>query len=392
MNVTIALTMFWVPVRRICHWGPLTALGIIKCVTFMTVHCSSMWWPPTDTIGGCLNSGIFLVFSLLTLYNFLNAIYEGPGYLPLHWRPEKEEAEEFLQYCNTCEGYKAPRSHHCRKCKRCVMKMDHHCPWINNCVGHLNHTHFTLFLFFAVCGCLQASVVLSCSLYRAINRVWYLYYGTGHEPIVYLSMSTLAFCVFCLGLSIGVVLAVGMLLYFQMRAILRNQTGIEDWIVEKAKHRRLGSDSVFIYPYNLGWKKNFIQVINLSCTPAGDGIEWPVCAGCDQYSLTREQQEQKAEKRVRARPYQAISDYSGSWVPITQGWRVLCHPPFTDEPRIRLHRGDNVMVTRWRRYWLFGERLLNDETAPRQRGWFPRRCVVEVDGGSGEPVPDRKRK
>lgn len=384
--------MCWGPLKRICHWGPLTALGIIKCVTFMTVHCSSMWWPPAESVGGSLNTGIFLFFSLLTLYNFLTAIYEGPGYLPKHWRPDDPSAEEFLQYCNICEGFKAPRSHHCRKCKHCVLKMDHHCPWINNCVGFQNHTHFTLFLFFAVCGCLQATLVLSCSLYRAINWMWYLYYGTGKEPLVYLSMSALAFCVFCLGLSIGVVLAVGMLLFFQIRAILRNQTGIEDWIVEKAKHRRLGTDSVFVYPYNLGWKKNFFQVINITCSPVGDGLEWPVCEGCDQFSLTREQQEQKAEKRIRARPYVATYNYSGSWIPITQGWRVVCHPPFTDEPRIRLYRGDSVVVTRWRKYWLFGERVLKDETAPRQRGWFPRRCVVEVLDGSGDSIPDRKRK
>jgi len=48
-------------------------------------------------------------------------------------------------------------------------------------------------------------------------QVWYLYYGNGTEPMVILSVYTLVFCVFCLGLSIGVVLAVGMLLYFQVR-------------------------------------------------------------------------------------------------------------------------------------------------------------------------------
>lgn len=94
--------------------------------------------------------------------------------------------------------------------------MDHHCPWINNCVGWGNHAHFTAFLAFAVAGCAQASVILSCSLYRGLNRVWYLYYGTGDEPIVYLNIYTLVLAVFALGLAVGVVLAVGMLLFFQV--------------------------------------------------------------------------------------------------------------------------------------------------------------------------------
>ncbi|XP_067008762.2 palmitoyltransferase ZDHHC6 isoform X2 [Anabrus simplex] len=371
------------PLKKICHWGPLTALGIIKSVSFMTIHCSSMWWPPAESVGGFLNTAVFISFSALTLYNFLSAIYEGPGFLPFHWKPAVLEDAEFLQFCNTCDGYKAPRSHHCRKCGRCVLKMDHHCPWINNCVGHYNHAHFTAFLFWAVCGCLQASVVLTCSLYVALNRVWYLYYGDGRQHMVHLTVSTLAFCVFCLGLAIGVVLAVGMLLFFQVRAVVRNQTGIEDWIVEKARHRREGTNSKFIFPYNLGWKENFKQVINLSCTPVGDGVVWPVVEGCDQYTLTREQKEQKSEKRYRTRTYTALENYSGSWIPVTKGWRVLCHPPFTDECRISLRKGDTILVTRWRRYWLFGEKLQAQETSSsrRERGWFPRPCVVELIEG-----------
>ena len=31
---------------------------------------------------------------------------------------EKKEDEQYLQFCNFCEGFKAPRSHHCRKCNR----------------------------------------------------------------------------------------------------------------------------------------------------------------------------------------------------------------------------------------------------------------------------------
>lgn len=50
-----------------------------------------------------------------------------------------------------------------------------------------------------------------------VLQVWYIYYGNGTEPMVVLSVYAVVFCVFCLGLSIGVVLAVGMLLYFQVR-------------------------------------------------------------------------------------------------------------------------------------------------------------------------------
>lgn len=54
----------------------------------------------------------------------------------------------------------------------------------------------------------------------SVLQVWYLYYGNGTEPMVVLSVYAVVFCVFCLGLSIGVVLAVGMLLYFQVRYIM----------------------------------------------------------------------------------------------------------------------------------------------------------------------------
>ncbi|XP_049863349.1 palmitoyltransferase ZDHHC6 [Schistocerca gregaria] len=369
--------------RRIIHWGPLTALGIVKIITFMMVHCCSMWWPPAESISGFINLAVFMLFSGLTICNFLNAIFDGPGYLPPNWQPENPDDSEYLQFCNVCHGYKAPRSHHCGKCGHCVMKMDHHCPWINNCVGHRNHGYFTAFLFFAVCGCLQASIELTCCLYRALNRVWYLYYGNGTEPIVYLGTSMLVLCVLALGLAIGVVLAVGMLLCFQLRAVFRNRTAIEDWIMEKAKHRRKGTDEIFIFPYNLGWKHNFRQVINWSLVPAGDGVFWPVADGCNQFTLTMEQKEQKAEKRSQSRTYIVRDSYCGSWVPVSKGWRILFYAPCTDEHRLPLDQGDVVLVTRWRRYWLFGEKQKGAKVVGH-RGWFPRCCVVEL----AEAIPN----
>uniref|UniRef100_A0A0A9Z6P4 Palmitoyltransferase n=2 Tax=Lygus hesperus TaxID=30085 RepID=A0A0A9Z6P4_LYGHE len=367
--------------KRVCHWGPLTALAIIKIVSYMMVHCSNMLLPPTLSLHGFLNMVVFLMFSGLTLYNFFSAMVEGPGYLPLKWAPEYAADEAYLQVCGSCKGYKAPRSHHCRKCGRCVLKMDHHCPWINNCVGHANHAHFVAFLFFAVGGCAHAAVVMSISLYRTFNWHYYMSLGYTQTNMVQFTISTLALTVFAVGLSIGVVLSVGALLYFQLRVILRNRTGIEEWILSKAICRRNEDDPPFIYPYNLGYWKNFTQVINLEFEAIGDGIHWPVREGCSQYTLTIEQKEQKAEKRMRTLPYIVETEYNGSWCPFRHGFRVLCSPPLSDEPRIPLEPSETVNVTRWRKYWLFGEKINEDpesDASTRMRGWFPRCCVMEL--------------
>lgn len=41
---------------------------------------------------------------------------------------------------------------------------------------------------------------------------------------------------FALGLAVGVALSVGILAIFQLKAVSRNQTGIESWIVAKVSH------------------------------------------------------------------------------------------------------------------------------------------------------------
>ena len=191
--------------------------GIIKWVTVATLYCSSMLWPPAQSVTGLVFSLVFSCLSSLTLYHFTSALARGPGFLPLHWSPDNEQDCDQLQFCGQCQGYKAPRSHHCRRCNRCVMKMDHHCPWINTCVGHFNHAHFIMFLGSAVAGCSMATVCLSMSLYYGLNRTWYMYYGTGHEPQVILTLWSLLGALFGMGLALGVVIAVGMLLFFQVR-------------------------------------------------------------------------------------------------------------------------------------------------------------------------------
>ncbi|XP_043211773.1 palmitoyltransferase ZDHHC6-like [Amphibalanus amphitrite] len=369
------------PFRRVCHWGPLTALGIIQSITLMTIHCFYLLWPSeSNWLPGRIQFWIFCGLSCATLYAFLNALLVGPGFVPKEWRPEDKSAESLLQFCSFCQGYKAPRAHHCRKCNRCVMKMDHHCPWINTCVGHRNHGYFAYFLLFAVLGSLQGGMTMSLAVYRVFTA---LYYRVSLlAPPITMNVYALMGCLFCIGLSIGVVLAVGMLFVYQALSILRNRTGVEDWILEKAVHRRRvafqrrwtelmdradqGEDiseeeaslrpEFFFNPYDLGRMRNWSLVMSPLGAPLGDGIVWPVRAGCHQYTLTVEQLEQKAEKRSRMREYLIIEDYSGSWVPISKGLRICCHPPCTDEARIPLRRGDSVLVSRWRTYWLYGER------------------------------------
>lgn len=88
----------------------------------------------------------------------------------------------------------------------------------------------------------------------------------------------------------------------------------------------------------------------------------------------------------------------------SQGCKVCIHPPLTDEPRIPLDIGDFVNVTRWRKHWLFGEKIQDSEiigngksngngkkanmekdiVPKRVRGWFPRQCAVENFGDNEE--------
>ncbi|XP_067673599.1 palmitoyltransferase ZDHHC6-like [Haliotis asinina] len=368
---------------QLFHWGPILALSVIFTIAGVTLNCTFMWWPIT-TVGGAINALLFLTWVFLTLYNYLNAAWKGPGFVPLRWSPENKNDANFLQYCDFCEGYKAPRSHHCRKCNRCVMKMDHHCPWINTCCGHFNHCNFVWFLFFAPCGCVHAVIILIPSIYRALNYSYYYYYGND-EPLIHLSVVAFILTMFGVGLAIGVIIAVGMLFYVQMKSIWRNETGIESWIIDKAEDRERDEDEGedFIYPYDLGVRENLRQVFTFTGKPVSDGITWDVVEGCDQYTLTVEQIKQKAQKRERTLLYVITEPYSGAMFPITKGCRVLCFVPCTDEPRISVLENDRVMVTRWKKHWLYGTKVLenggkNKVASKRVRGWFPRRGAKEL--------------
>ena len=192
--------------------------------------------------------------------------------------------------------------------------------------------------------------------------------------------------VLAVGLCIGVTVAVGLLLVHQLLNIKRNQTDIEGWIMRKARTTREKGNTLK-FPYDLGWKRNFKSVL---WTQHEDGITWEVCDGCHQYTLTMEQIEQKKRKRDETYSFEVTSGYLGNcnYFGIGFGCRVMWSCPTVDESRLRVKRGDRVMVTRIRQHWLYGNKVLSHlvangigdvsqpNTYSKERGWFPRICAV----------------
>lgn len=100
-----------------------------------------------------------------------------------------------------------------------------------------------------------------------------------------------------------------------------------------------------------------------------------------------EQLLQKEEKRIRSSLYRVIAKYNGRWFPLfSQGCQVCIAFPISDEPRISINTGDNITVTRWKKHWLYGEKFKTDNALQgRERGWFPRKCVVKVITATNTP-------
>jgi len=380
--------------NRIFHWGPITALTIIT-VLFSTSVLTFLIWCPPDDLFGVLHSLIFLTWVINIFHHFFKAMYIGPGHIPFKWKPQEEGGSDYLQFCQPCQGYKAPRSHHCKACKRCVMKMDHHCPWINNCVGHQNHRSFTLFLTFVVIGCSHAACMM---IFCVVDHLLWIN-GTmllkvNHRAPLRMNRIFIIGLLFGIGLSIGVTIAVGILLFYQMKGILKNETGIESWIVEKARLRPRPEGDIFVYPYDIGMFDNLKQILFTGDDYLGDGITWPVFEDCDQYTLTVEQLEQKDLKRENIITFKAHTEYNGAWFPLAHGFKVCYFSPWSEEDRLSVNIGDTINATRIRRHWLYGVKVQKRDassngrvTLPlgecdRQKGWVPRCCVDEfIDQG-----------
>ncbi|PAV57345.1 hypothetical protein WR25_13739 [Diploscapter pachys] len=352
--------------KRLLHYGPIVALCIIFFVGTVTSFFANMYLA-IDTLPGTINLLVFLFWNYATITNMCLAAYVGPGY---------EEHESRLQWCTVCEGYKAPRSHHCSKCGRCCLKMDHHCPWVNNCVGHRNQGYFIRFLFYAICGCLHAFCMQISLLYVIFFGKWLVSDDLVRWDGFSLTLPLFFAFVIASALSLSVTLALSFLLYVQIKSVWKNETAIEEYIEAKIHHHGSVTGRRFVYPYNLGWKRNIRYVLgSYSGRPEGNGYWWPVLEGCDQYTLTEEQLALKKRKMQAARPGKAIGDFSSRRCLCLQfGCRTCCTQPIIDGGMLEVHTEDRVMLTRATRHWFYGYR--NDDAT--KKGWIPRALVVPV--------------
>lgn len=104
--------------------------------------------------------------------------------------------------------------------------------WINNCVGHRNHAFFVKFMFYAVIGCLHALYIS----FGVIAYTCYIIFFTNDRrtPLPIKDIYTLVSALSASCLSLGVMLAVGMLLYYQVFRVIRlNKTAVEEYICEE---------------------------------------------------------------------------------------------------------------------------------------------------------------
>lgn len=61
-------------------------------------------------------------------------------------------------------------------------------------------------------------------------QVWYMRFGTGSEPLIGITFWSLIALVGASAFAFGVVVGLTGLLYFQLKGIWKNRTGIEDYI------------------------------------------------------------------------------------------------------------------------------------------------------------------
>lgn len=170
----------------------------------------------------------------------------------------ESEINPFKSYCGICFGSLRPlRAHHCIACDKCVLKMDHHCVWFYQCVGHGNYKAFILTLFYGFILCLFVFVTIMINIGNDGNGS----NGSqsGREWYITIQMIIASFIAFVFGTAISILLG------YHSYLLSCNLTTIEH-----REKREYPNPMEWKNPYDLGFKKNFLQVFD------DNFLLWPI--------------------------------------------------------------------------------------------------------------------
>ncbi|CEF68959.1 Palmitoyltransferase ZDHHC6 [Strongyloides ratti] len=336
--------------KRLFHPGPIFTLILITVIAILSFYLHFVYF--NYTISSIIFSVCYAYIAGQLLMNYICACYYGPGYLPKNWEPIPNEYKVKLQKCNRCQGYKAPRSHHCRKCNNCCMKMDHHCPYINNCLGFDVHIVYLLVVFT---------------------------YGQHFE---HLSFKNIICAVVNFAFAFAVNVALSLLLFIQMKAVVKNKTQIESFIYDKMMlSQTLDDGTKSSYPYDLGWWENLRQVFLYGPKPKGNGIWYDTIVGTDNFTLSGIQKMLKAEKMSYSRKYEVINsenEISNIFkLFLKYGFSITWNKPCCNgEDFISVKAGEIYLVNKGTKHWIYGERIYPASNSLVEiKGWFPRRLA-----------------
>lgn len=261
---------------------------------------SACIWVITPACGGAgllamVSVGFLLWAAIQCTRFYLLTCHTDPGGLPRdEWVPSDEEllfiqsvigqvkswaeikATKQIAWCRHCERHRPLRSHHCRDCERCVLRQDHHCPWVTTCVGYHNQKYFVLFMLYAVTGLLS---VLFWVLVRVIQLFQHGSLGGDVDSNAAPLPASVIIATMIDGiLSLALVLAISMLLCYQLWCLWRNTSTIEHYDYSRRQDYANRNGIPFLYPYDHGWRQNLKHFFgrnlwdSLSAIPtAGDG-------------------------------------------------------------------------------------------------------------------------
>uniref|UniRef100_A0AC34R0L2 Palmitoyltransferase n=1 Tax=Panagrolaimus sp. JU765 TaxID=591449 RepID=A0AC34R0L2_9BILA len=190
----------------------------------------------------------------------------------------------FVRYCHKCYAVKPDRASHCSVCDQCVLKYDHHCIWVNNCVSFCNYKYFVLFLFYGFLLCLYGFATMLPSFIELVSH------RSRRQGEIQLIL------VFFFAGMFGISLAA--LLFFHIYLLATNQS-----TVEFARPPILDCGP-FKRAYDLGLKKNFLQVFGHQCwkwplpvsSSHGTGFEFPLSVNC--YTMVYSEDAETGGQRV----------------------------------------------------------------------------------------------